>query len=67
MVTGRNFAFSIIEEKPQKQRAIITIGKEHIDALYHEALVSQKMHAQTYGFSKGTTALHYIEQNFVLI
>ncbi len=64
MVSGRNFAFSLIEEKPHKQKAIITIGKEHIDALYNEALAAQKQQAQTYGFSKGSTPMHYIEQNF---
>lgn len=64
MVSGRNFAFSMVEEKPHKQKAIVTIGKEHIDALYNEALLAQKKQAQTYGFSKGSTPLHYIEQNF---
>lgn len=64
MEHGGNFAFSLIEEKPHKQKAVITIGREHIDALYHEALVAQKMQAQTYGFSKGSTPLYYIEQNF---
>ena len=64
MVPGRNFAFSLIEEKPQRQKAIITIGREHIDALYNEALAAQKTQAQTYGFSKGNTPIHYIEQNF---
>lgn len=64
MVQGRNFAFSIVEEKPQKHKAIVTIGREHIDALYNEALIAQKKQTDTYGFSKGTTPLHYIEQNF---
>ena len=66
MVPGRNFAFSLIEEKPQKQKAIITIGREHIDALYNEALAAQKTQAQTYGFSKGkyADALHRAELPF---
>lgn len=64
MEHGGNFAFSLIEEKPHRQKAVITIGREHIDALYNEALLAQKMQAQTYGFSKGSTPLHYIEQNF---
>lgn len=64
MEQGVNFAFSVVEEKPQKQRAIVTIGREHVDALYNEALLAQKMQAQTYGFSKGSTPMHYIEQNF---
>ena len=52
MVHGRNFAFSLIEEKPQKQKAIVTIGREHIDALYNEALVAQKCKHRHTDFQK---------------
>ncbi len=58
------FAFSVIEEKPHRQKAIVKIAREHIHALYNEALLSQKSQASTFGFDKGTTPLHYIEQNF---
>ena len=64
MVQGGNFTFQVVEEKPQRQKATITIGREHINALYNEVLHSQKEQSQTYGFSKGSTPLQYIEQNF---
>ena len=60
----KDFGFSITEEKPHRQKAIVTISQKHINALYHEALRSQKDQASTFGFTKGTTPLQYIEQNF---
>ena len=42
MVQGGNFTFQVVEEKPQRQKATITIGREHINALYNEVLHSQK-------------------------
>ncbi len=59
-----NFGFSVVEEKPQRQRATVVIGKEYVHALYHEALVSRRKQVKTYGFTKGSTPMHYIEQNF---
>ena len=64
MIHGGNIAFNLVEETPHRHKATITIGKEHIDALYNEALSAQTLQAQTYGFSKGNTPRHYIEQNF---
>ncbi len=61
---GGKFAFSIVEEKPNRQKATITVGREYVNTLYTEILLSQKMIAQTPGFSKGSTPLHYIAENF---
>ncbi len=61
---GRSFGFSVVEEKPQRQRATVVIGKEYVHALYHEALLSRKKQEKTYGFEKGSTPMQYIEQNF---
>ncbi len=61
---GAQFAFSMVEESPQKQRAQITISHEFVDSLYQEAVHSQKMQHVTFGFQKGTTPASYIEQNF---
>ncbi len=61
---GKSFAFSVVEEKPQRQRATVVIGKEYVHALYNEALLSRKKQVKTYGFEKGNTPMHYIEQNF---
>lgn len=61
---GGKFAFSVVEEKPQRKRATITIGHEYIDALYQEAIQSQKDAVVTFGFQKGATPISYIEQNF---
>lgn len=61
---GGKFAFNVVEEKPQRKRATITIGHEYIDTLYEEAIRSQKDAVVTFGFQKGTTPLAYIEQNF---
>jgi FKBP-type peptidyl-prolyl cis-trans isomerase (trigger factor) len=60
----KNFGFFVVEEKPQRQRATISIGKEYVHALYQEALLSRKKQEKTYGFEKGTTPMQYIEQNF---
>lgn len=62
--SGGKFAFSIVEEKPNKQKATITVGRDYVNTLYAEILLSQKMLAQTPGFSKGCTPLHYIAENF---
>ena len=64
MVPGKNFAFSMVEEKPHLHKAVVTIGHEHIDALYNEALLAKKLQTDTYGFTKGSTPIHYIEHNF---
>lgn len=60
----KNFGFSVVEEKPQRQRATVVIGKEYVHALYHEALLSRKKQVKTFGFEKGSTPMQYIEQNF---
>ena len=59
-----NFGFSVIEDKPQRKTATVSISKEYVRALYDEALQTRKKQEKTYGFSKGNTPLHYIEQNF---
>jgi len=59
-----HFGFSVVDEHPQKQRATVIIGEQYVHALYHEALISRKKVVKTHGFAKGTTPLHYIEQNF---
>ena len=65
MIHGGAIAFNLVEDTtPHRHKAIITIGKEHIDALYNEALSSQKMQTHTYGFSRGNTPEYYIEQNY---
>ena len=61
---GTNFGFSVVEDKPQRQTATVIISKEYVQALYEEALHTRKKQEKTYGFSKGNTPLHYIEQNF---
>ncbi len=62
--SGGSLAFSIVEEKPNRQKATITVGREYVNTLYTEILLSQKMLAQTPGFSKGSTPLQYIAENF---
>jgi FKBP-type peptidyl-prolyl cis-trans isomerase (trigger factor) len=60
----KSFGFSVVEEKPQRQKATVVIGKEYVHALYHEALLSRKKQVKTFGFEKGSTPMQYIEQNF---
>lgn len=65
MIHGENsFTFTLSTENSQQALATISLPSEYVDALYSEALLAQKAEAQTYGFSKGTTPLHYIENNF---
>ncbi len=64
MMVGGNFTFSVVEEKAHRRRATVGISREHVSALYNEAVLAQKNQAQTYGFLKGTTPIQYIEQNF---
>ncbi len=60
----KNFGFAITQETPSNYIACITVPKNHIDTFYQGALLAQKAEAHTYGFSKGATPLHYIEQTF---
>lgn len=64
MVHGENFTFSITQKHLQQHTATIRVARAFVDALYNEAVLAQKAEAQTYGFSKGTTPLQYIEHNF---
>ncbi|MBA3752052.1 hypothetical protein H0X06_04630 [Candidatus Dependentiae bacterium] len=61
---GGKFIFSVVEEKPNRQKATITVGRDYVNTLYSQILLSQKMLAQTPGFLKGSTPLHYIAENF---
>ncbi len=64
MIHGENnFNFTLIKE-PNCYLATVTIPSASVDALYQEALLAQKAEAQTYGFTKGTTPLYYIENTF---
>lgn len=58
------FNFSIIKEYPSHSIASISVDSNAIDVIYKEAVIAQKDDANTYGFSKGTVPIHYIENNF---
>src|SRR5215831_19282483 len=64
MVQSENFSFSVTQKHLQQHTATINVSKIYIDSLYQEALHAQQVDAHTYGFSKGTTPLHYIETNY---
>lgn len=64
MVHSENFSFSVTQKHLQQHMATVRVARAYIDALYQEALIAQQNEAHTYGFSKGTTPLYYIEQNF---
>lgn len=64
MIHGENnLTFTFIQQ-PQRCIATITIPSACVMTLYNEALRAQQAQAETYGFSKGTTPLYYIEQTF---
>jgi FKBP-type peptidyl-prolyl cis-trans isomerase (trigger factor) len=64
MIHGENNLTFTLNKEQQHYYATVTVPSTYIDALYKEALLAQKAEAQTYGFCKGTTPLHYIEHNF---
>lgn len=61
---SQNFSFSIIQKTPQCTVISLSVNRSYVDSLYKKALVSFQEKAVTHGFIKGTTPLHYIEQNF---
>lgn len=65
MIHEKNyFSFDLVSQEPSLLTAMITIKQTFIDTLYMKALNAQKDEAITYGFSKGTTPLSYIEATF---
>lgn len=58
------FTFTLTQEHPQTQKAVITVPANYVDSVYNHILLAQKSKADTYGFAQGTTPLYYIEQNF---
>lgn len=65
MVQERNeLQFELKQTEPHQYQAVVSIPAPIVNKLYQEALLAQKNDTHTYGFSKGTTPLYYIEQNF---
>ncbi len=55
------------QQQPYFAKATIVVPKDFVSTIYQRALHAQKDEVHTYGFSKGTTPLLYIEQNYTAI
>lgn len=60
------YSFHMQEKNSENYIVKIVLDNQHIKAIYKEALLSHKEEANTYGFSKGSTPLHYIEHTYKL-
>lgn len=56
--------FALTAQSPYSYQAVITVSAPLVQKFYQTALKAKKNEAHTYGFSKGSTPLLYIEQNF---
>lgn len=61
---SQNFTFSIIEKTSQYTVISLNVNQDYVNSLYQKAIVGFQEKAVTHGFTKGTTPLQYIEQNF---
>ncbi len=66
MVQGVNFfTFNIFNKKPNLPNIVkIALNNKCITSFYKEALLIQQAQASTYGFIKGETPLHYIDNTY---
>ena len=59
-----NLVLTLNQRDNQHFQASITIAQPFVETMYKKALISQQEQASTYGFSKGTTPLTYVEYAF---
>ncbi len=64
MAASTDLRFDLISQSPYRYQATVTVPEPIVTTLYKEAVTAQKDEAHTYGFTKGSTPLFYIEHNF---
>lgn len=60
----KSLQFEYNEISPSQYKITVTVPSEYVDAIYSQAVDSQKSSALTYGFAQGQTPAAYIEVTY---